>query len=295
VVYKNHETEAGIDSMQIESQVELRMKAWKLVWQSEERCEWDVRPWLNCCLGAQAEFESIAEGKSVNPPIPDITGWAAVSLFDELGFYGLYGALTQLCAPEDRERRIDLMIAQVSRLLAIAPQGCDSETANRIIVLAKSRRQIEARSGFIEPLGLALLGGITEGRIRNLMSGEAARLEASGGKIHFEQARQWLEGRSAYWPSIWQDDEADVTADMIRTPRAADGTVFHPALRRRNGFMIGAKGAEIVVETFELALAALHEMPVPRWRRPNAQGNWGIVKAAGWVEFTRKTLNQMRL
>lgn len=81
---------------------------------------------------------------------------------------------------------------------------------------------------------------------------------------------------------------------MISIPQASDGTVFHPALRRRNGFMIGEKGYEVILETFEEALEALSAMSEPRWRRPNPQGNWGIVKGTGWVSFSRKEIDQMR-
>lgn len=61
--------------------------------------------------------------------------------------------------------------------------------------------------------------------------------------------------------------------------------MFTPALRRNTGFWIGAKGAEKVVKSFEEALNSLRSMPVPRWRRPNTSGNWGIVAGIEWVEL----------
>lgn len=67
-------------------------------------------------------------------------------------------------------------------------------------------------------------------------------------------------------------------------PVARDGSVFTPALQRRSGFWVGDKGAEKTVETFEEALDILWRMPVPRWRRPNHAGNWGIVAGVEWIE-----------
>ncbi len=77
-------------------------------------------------------------------------------------------------------------------------------------------------------------------------------------------------------------------------PQASDGTVFHPGLRRRNGYMIGAKGAEQVIESYDEALISLSEMHEPRWRRPNPEGNWGIVKGISWVTLPRRELYQRR-
>jgi hypothetical protein len=147
----------------------------------------------------------------------------------------------------------------------------------------------------VEPLALAVLGGISEGRIRNLMSGAAAEIRSIAGKIPASDASRWLQGRAAFWPSVWQDDEQEENGmDKIKVPQAADGTVFHPGLRRRSGYMIGEKGDEITVENFDVALKALVDMKEPRWRRPNSQGNWGIVKGVSWVPYTRLELNDIK-
>jgi hypothetical protein len=58
--------------------------------------------------------------------------------------------------------------------------------------------------------------------------------------------------------------------------------------------MIGEKGQELTIENYDAALRALSEMDVPRWRRPNSQGNWGIVKALGWTVLTRQDLNNIK-
>src|SRR5690606_4014061 len=58
-----------------------------------------------------------------------------------------------------------------------------------------------------------------------------------------------------------------------RVPVAGDGTWFGPHLLRSGQFTIGEKGSELRLDSYEDALAALSCMPVPRWRRPNKNGN----------------------
>jgi hypothetical protein len=65
-------------------------------------------------------------------------------------------------------------------------------------------------------------------------------------------------------------------------PVAADGTKFHRALKRNGHFVIGKKGEELRVSDFEAALRFLKSMPKACWRRPNKNGNWGIVTAVRW-------------
>jgi len=72
-------------------------------------------------------------------------------------------------------------------------------------------------------------------------------------------------------------------------PQARDGSVFSPALRGRSGFTVGSKGDEQKFADFAQALAYLKAQTSACWRRPNGQGNWGIVTAVRWVELTAVT------
>jgi hypothetical protein len=60
--------------------------------------------------------------------------------------------------------------------------------------------------------------------------------------------------------------------------------MFLPALRRREGYQIGPKGAEQIIENFEDALVLPTQIDRPHWRRPNAKGNWGVVSGVGWTD-----------
>lgn len=75
---------------------------------------------------------------------------------------------------------------------------------------------------------------------------------------------------------------APVPQTIGTLPVARDGTFFHPGLSRSGYFTIGEKGDEQRVNNFQDALKALRAMTVPRWRRPNDQGNWGIVSGIRW-------------
>ncbi|ORE97758.1 hypothetical protein [Aurantimonas sp. 22II-16-19i] len=77
-------------------------------------------------------------------------------------------------------------------------------------------------------------------------------------------------------------------AGRIRVPRAKDGSVFHTGLRRAGAFQIGPKGEEVRVDSFDRALDLLARMRKPYWRRPNAEGNWGIVAGNDWVTVEAK-------
>lgn len=71
---------------------------------------------------------------------------------------------------------------------------------------------------------------------------------------------------------------------FIRVPfyveRDGQKTHFLPGCRMSSGYRIGPKGNEQTVEDYWTALSLLTEMDVPRFRRPNMNGNFGIVACA---------------
>jgi hypothetical protein len=69
----------------------------------------------------------------------------------------------------------------------------------------------------------------------------------------------------------------------IFVPISKDGSRFDPkTCRRDGGYRVGEKGDEQKFASFDDALAALAKMAKPRWRRPNAVGNWGLVTGTRW-------------
>ena len=269
---------------------------WDKLLASEDWWEWDSTPWLDACLGAQAEFLALATGTEMVQPVA-FDDLPAAAVFRYLAYYGLYGDVVDRTGMGDLEGHLDDQLALAKTLHAKAPSQCDDHVVSKIINVANARRSIERKTGLIEPVALAILGGVSEGRVRNLMSGTSAEIRSVDGKIPAADAERWLQGRAAFWPSIWSEDpllEKENEMTEVRVPQASDGTVFHPGLRRRSGYMVGEKGQELTIENYDAALRALSEMDVPRWRRPNSQGNWGIVKASGWTLLSRRDLKNIK-
>ena len=132
------------------------------------------------------------------------------------------------------------------------------------------------------------------------------------GLIPASNAHQWLSDRG-FTPSIWREvlalaplsenwgedvvfetvEEDEIIDDYIFVPVAKDGSIFAPSLARgrdRQVYTIGAKGSEQTFESFEEALGVLCTMTKAYWRRPNDNGNWGIVGAESWRRVRRSQL-----
>jgi len=167
---------------------------------------------------------------------------------------------------------------------------------------------------------LAAVTGVTPKRLQNAMyakSADAPIANKSDGLIPVASAQRWLEARE-YRPSIWKEfiaakaweqgegtqvsvhAQAETeTDDFVFVPEARDGSLFTPTACRRGGergephYTIGAKGSEQDFDSYDTALAELSRMTIPRWRRPNEQGNFGIVTAERWRRLTWAELNSL--
>lgn len=135
--------------------------------------------------------------------------------------------------------------------------------------------------------------------MRNLLSGSDNALERGpNGGVVAMSAAAWLQKKKRFLPSIWQQKEVANENDekgpaipsdrMIFVPVARDGSMFTPDLQRNGAYRIGAKGNEEDIPDFASALVRLNTMPVPRWRRPNEKGLWGIVSGVSWQRIEKK-------
>lgn len=81
-----------------------------------------------------------------------------------------------------------------------------------------------------------------------------------------------------------ESDVASSKNNDYLVPRAKDSTFFSKQLCNNRGiYTVGEKGDEQKFRNFEQALSYLKGMPKAKWRRPNQNGNWGIVSAVDWI------------
>lgn len=175
----------------------------------------------------------------------------------------------------------------------------DREPLLPIIAMARARWNLDNGHG-VAPEGLALLGGVKLTRIRNMMSGSSPELpKDAAGLLSNEAARAWLEGRDCFLATLTESLEVDSVVSMeeavdpIFLPVARDGSMFTPDVRRGARYQVGEKGNERYHDNFDEALADLQAMSVAKWRRPNSEGNWGIVSAVEWRRVDRRSLKPL--
>ncbi len=223
--------------------------------------------------------------------------WPMGARLHDLAAYAYYGiTLHGGTDPAELARHIEELVKEATDFLAATPVeqwGIDREQRSqlsRLILLARNRWALDNGQS-VEPAALADFGGVSEGRIRNLMSDPKSALPSQGGRVPAQQALTWLAGRKEFRTSLWREQHLPQYSTPHRPPLqqavflpvARDDRPFHPGLRRGAGYTIGAKGSETQIAEFDVALAELQRMPAPFWRRPNKEGNWGIVKGVRWV------------
>lgn len=228
-------------------------------------------------------------------------------LFFNLHAYAFYGAVgneylevsprpTKLRSVDDRREFVRLVLDAVAEFFSDLPPNWDLDLkeAQRTFKAAEARWQLDNDQN-LDPEGMSILAGATLKTVRNTISSKGLAL-GDDGRIPVDQARTWLSARRpTFRPSVWMQDTSASNADLLNedvffVPVARDGTCFSGDLARAGRYTIGGKGAEVQVEGFRAALATLHRMAVPHWRRPNAEGNWGIVSGIRWERRTASTL-----
>jgi hypothetical protein len=210
---------------------------------------------------------------------------------------------------EDRERRVKALITRARTMLEHGAM-LFGDTYPEIWKGVAARAAIDF-GGTVTLEGLQLLSGISLGAVRNAVSlGELQPDDA--GNVPAEQAKTWLLRRRDFCPSRWENpndgqeplDTSKIAEPdgngMILVPQDGDGTPFTPEHVVRPAksapglsITIGAKGSEEQHGDFYAALTALAKMDVARWRRRNAAGNWGIVRARGsWVAVSKVEIDR---
>lgn len=260
----------------------------------------------------------------------DRFGWRAFldqgaesGTIDMVGMVSLWRSAAEYagqgCAPgepHDGQPSSDERIARVRRLLdqvKTARAGAAAMLDHQYDYLIEGCLAREALD-FGQSLtleGIQILSGLSASAIRTAISlGELHPDEEE--RVTHKEAREWLARRRDFCPSRWKnladnqwpfDPKNAITPDedgRIWVPQAGEGDAFVPDLvvrPSRSGpgisITVGAKGKEVQYGDFYEALKALAASDIARWRRRNAAGNWGIVRARGaWIAVSKAEIDQ---
>ncbi len=176
---------------------------------------------------------------------------------------------------------------------------------------AEARRNLDF-GYFVNLPQIALLARIDERSVHNatLDKRPQSRLileefvfPKSAKYVSSRDALKWLEGRRKFKKTktilgeiIGDSGEYEEPATLIQiqhfVPVASDATIFHQeTCKSPDGYYsVGEKGKEEKFDSYFEALVELQRMPVPRWRRPNANGHFGIVRGVSWERQSAEDL-----
>jgi hypothetical protein len=223
----------------------------------------------------------------------------------------------RLEALRDAPAWIEGVCMKIDLFERIAPRDAEGKTSLDALLQTRDRARARVKLDQGRSISInevALLSGVSLKRVQNAVYAKTdeAPIVDKNGLVSPEASEGWLAARD-YMPSIWRQvgelyplqegwgedvefaavEQAESVEDFIFLPVANDGTMFTPGLRRKsdNRFVIGPKGNERPFDSFEEALAELHKMDTPRWRRPNPQsGLAGIVSGQGWKRVRKSEL-----
>lgn len=187
------------------------------------------------------------------------------------------------------------------RAIPFRAWGIDPSSLEDTLAMAEARWAIDAKRP-VHPRGLALLAGISQGRLRNLMTARGGLFQPRVDDKHVsaEQAAAWLAKRRGFRPTLWEppgtsDGTANRDADQneaLFVPVGKGGATFHPGLRRGAYFRIGSGKNQVKVGEFDDALRQLQKMADPVWLH-RSKTDWVLVRATRWARLSRHQLTKL--
>lgn len=226
------------------------------------------------------------------------------------------GSEIKLASTDGRIEFVDTLIQDMRAFYDAIPVGWkeqmprlaqELDVLERVLLAAEGRFRVDTDKP-VSADQLAAMTGLGLRSMKNLLlpSSPSGLRTDEQGLVPAKLARPWLESRPDYKASMWLDPDTstdgtteaekesaddDLEGEVFFVPVAADGTHFDPATCRRSGtYQIGIKGAERNIENFREALGELSRMKKPAWRRPNQNGNWGIVQGQSWTRMSAAEL-----
>jgi len=111
-----------------------------------------------------------------------------------------------------------------------------------------------------------------------------SRIERGGANTSLDAIQKLADGLGVVVADLFTNSTPQpAPRQELFVPYASDGSCFNPSLKRAGKYTIGDKEDEVTFADFEDALEYLRQMGVAKWRRPNPNGNWGIVTAVRWA------------
>jgi hypothetical protein len=211
---------------------------------------------------------------------------------------------------DDRKRRVCELIEDVARFRPCSDALIGSGY-NYIWDALDARKAIDGFGGKVSLKGLRVLAALPMAVMRTAVS-EGDLEPDQDGLLESEPALAWVSRRRQFCPSRWRNLKDDqwpfdpvragaADADTVLVPQDSEGKPFVPELVVRSSrggglsITVGKKGEEKQLGDFYNALRQLSALAedggVPRWRRRNEVGNWGIVRARGaWVAISKSEI-----
>ena len=240
----------------------------------------------------------------------DLAGLALVSetrlgqLLETAAIYGVNGAyISPARDPARREAELGEALEELDRVDAAIPRAAwrlETPAIDEVVLRARGRWALDHGEP-IDARALAIFGGVSERRIRNMMSKTEQALEVQGGGVKAASALAWLKDRESFQPSVWREDrrfEAMMRAEPLDAtqvrfvPVAAKDEMFHPGLLHDGAYDVGEGDARARVEDYDAALKMLQAMQPPVWRRPGPGGRWTPVRGQKWERVLRSELDE---
>lgn len=193
----------------------------------------------------------------------------------------------------------------------LPPCWLQDKEAKRSFAAARARRKLDHpewhRMG-LSAEELAALAAVSRKSVMNLLapkSGGVLKARADG-SISVESARQWLEARPDFRPSIWhlqedlplrRPDQADfIDGDPVWVPVTKEGDWFSPEHIRPDGYFHVTCAKYKEEETYDDywdALEFLSRAASPRWRCPDEAGRWYLKPASRWDRKIRQEIEDL--
>jgi hypothetical protein len=244
-------------------------------------------------------------------PAVTLRGLPIVRLGLALEAYAYYGLKLEL-EESNGTHTIDLFLEDLRDAkvhpgrLSLFPLEWSGKEMEQTINAALAREKLDfPEIGGMTPEELAALVKLPRKNIVNLLAPNQGILKTDArGLISIESVQRWLDRRSDFRPSVWQQQsEAAVSApdsetllgeDLVFVPVASDGKWFSPNNCNTEGtrhyyYVASGDREEKKFEDYWSALDFLHRAKVPQWRYRDAAKRWRstIGRADAWARKPR--------